>query len=555
MGNIGNLSATMTLDNARFLSALTGTHNAMNAASARLSSLVASAAAFAGVSLSVGGAVMGMKAAVDKAAQMEDLETSFDTLLGGMSRAKERMAELSKFAAETPFELPEVASASMALETMTRGALSTGNGLRMVGDAAAISRRGFGEMADIVGRLYSGLQMGAGWDDPLRVLTSIGAITPDTTKKIKEMVKSGAAFGDVWKVVEGDFSRVAGAMEKRSKTYTGLMSTLADSWSALQRAFGEPIRDAFKPLIANVTTWLDSMGKKAAELGKTVANALNVGIAAFKAGELGKLLEVSLKLAAMEGVNALATGLGSAVQVFAAGLAGALAAASQVLADKNFWKGLIQSAGALEGYFMASVSKAANWAVLRMDEASGTPDASLRKKMEMVEGAWTKAGDNLAREGIANAGRSVVEGARTGIKGATSEFEKSGGFKPVEIFPQEQLDRLGASLQALIKALAPQAAPDLSGDGGKKKGGGEETGKPTKATVAPKIEADRLAKIGGFIGGSSPAGLDYARRTADNTSKIEEREKENKEVMDEINAGLREALDYLAGLDRQDGLT
>ncbi|MFR7733459.1 MAG: hypothetical protein ACLU7D_08945 [Collinsella sp.] len=53
--------------------------------------------------------------------------------------------ELADFAAHTPFQqLPEIAAASRTLETLTDGALSTGQGLAMVGDVASGTNPPFG---------------------------------------------------------------------------------------------------------------------------------------------------------------------------------------------------------------------------------------------------------------------------------------------------------------------------------------------------------------------------------------------------------------------------
>lgn len=82
-------------------------------------------------------AIAGIGVAVGKATQMETLETAFVPLLGGIDQAKARMKDLSQFAASTPFEIPEVGKASTVLETLTKGALYTGEGLRMVGDVAS----------------------------------------------------------------------------------------------------------------------------------------------------------------------------------------------------------------------------------------------------------------------------------------------------------------------------------------------------------------------------------------------------------------------------------
>ena len=117
--------------------------------------------------LGVGGGLGGLGAgialtmkSVSSAANIEGLETSFAPLLGGADKAQARIKELAQFAADTPFEMPEVAKASRVLEVLTKGALSTGQGLRMVGDVAATTQQPFEELALHIGRLYDGLQSG-----------------------------------------------------------------------------------------------------------------------------------------------------------------------------------------------------------------------------------------------------------------------------------------------------------------------------------------------------------------------------------------------------------
>ena len=83
---------------------------------------------------------------------METMETNFITLLGSAEAAKARMQELADFAQSTPFDVPGVAQASRTLETLTRGALSTGAGLTLVGDVASGTGVPFEDLAVTVAR-------------------------------------------------------------------------------------------------------------------------------------------------------------------------------------------------------------------------------------------------------------------------------------------------------------------------------------------------------------------------------------------------------------------
>ena len=107
----------------------------------------------------IGGTVAGVfvKSLVSASSEMETLETKFKVLLGDTESAKARMQELSKFASTTPFQLNEIANASRVLQTLGGTALATGDSLRMVGDASAISGERFENLAMHVGRAYNSL--------------------------------------------------------------------------------------------------------------------------------------------------------------------------------------------------------------------------------------------------------------------------------------------------------------------------------------------------------------------------------------------------------------
>lgn len=112
---------------------------------ASTSSLFSTLAGLAGVTAGLAGFAAAIKQSVSFNAQLEQQSVAFRTLLGNAEAATARMKELATFAARTPFELPEIVNASKVLQSMTDGALAAGEGLRIVGDAAAASGRGLDE--------------------------------------------------------------------------------------------------------------------------------------------------------------------------------------------------------------------------------------------------------------------------------------------------------------------------------------------------------------------------------------------------------------------------
>jgi hypothetical protein len=196
-------------------------------------------AGIAAVGTAVTGLVSGM---VSGASQMEKYTVQLEVLLGSTKAAKDRIEELRTFANFTPFELPEVVEASKTLQVFTKGALATGEGLRLVGDIASGTGMQFGEAAMWMGRMYDALQTGRPIGEAAMRLQEVGALSGESRAKLEalaEAVKTGAKTGtQAWKEAAGEFSRYSGMMEKQSATLEGKMSTLSDAWNTALTKMG-----------------------------------------------------------------------------------------------------------------------------------------------------------------------------------------------------------------------------------------------------------------------------------------------------------------------------
>ena len=224
------------------------------------------------VSDSIAGIGSTFTKAISKAAELETLETAFTPLLGSADAAKDRIAELSRFAASTPFELPEIAKASKVLETLTKGALATGDGLRLVGDVASATNQPFEEVATTIGRLYDGLQSGRPVGEAMQRLQELGAVSGDTRAQIEALSKEGKNT-EAWLLAEDALNRFSGSMELQSGTWAGLLSTLNDNIGNALAKFGEPIMDRLKPYLSGIISGVEILAEKAAGLGKYFAES------------------------------------------------------------------------------------------------------------------------------------------------------------------------------------------------------------------------------------------------------------------------------------------
>lgn len=194
--------------------------------------------------------------ALNQAGMFEDYTSSFEVLLKDVDLARQRMRDLAAFGATTPFELPGIVRASITLETLTNGALSTGDGLRMVGDVAAGVNQPIEELSMWFGRLYDGLQSGRPVGEALMRLQELGIMSGDVRSQIEELQKSGSAGNEVWAVASKSFERFAGMMDERSRNLSGRLSNLSDVWTNLRAALGRPLSAVVKPIISGFTAVL-----------------------------------------------------------------------------------------------------------------------------------------------------------------------------------------------------------------------------------------------------------------------------------------------------------
>lgn len=234
----------------------------------------------------IGGAFNGL---IGSNLQFEGFQTRFEVMLGSTEEAKKRMEELEKFGRTTPFELPGVVQASVVLETLTKGALSTGDGLRLVGDVASGTGRPIEELAQWFGRLYDGIQSGRPVGEAMARLQELGAVSGDLRNQIEEMQKAGVDGEVVWATLEEGMGRYSGMMDKQSKTVGGALSNISDGLGALKRNLMEGIFQAAKPVFFGIAAALGNEGVQKAALDAGLAIGEVLGKAVEGVSDLVKI--------------------------------------------------------------------------------------------------------------------------------------------------------------------------------------------------------------------------------------------------------------------------
>lgn len=219
-----------------------------------------------GITSALGALGKGLKSAMD----MEQLEVSFGVLFGNADTAKAVIGDLSKFAAETPFEMPELADAGRSLAAFGFEAGSITDNLRMIGDIASGTGQPIGELAEIYGKARV---QGRLFGEDVNQLTGRGIpVIQELAKQfgvaeseVKKLVSEGKVgfpqLEAAFQSMTGEGGKFNGMMAAQSQTMAGLMSTLSDNVTAGLREITQELLGTFdfKGLIERTTAGIQSL--------------------------------------------------------------------------------------------------------------------------------------------------------------------------------------------------------------------------------------------------------------------------------------------------------
>jgi len=248
--------------------------------------------------LAVAAVGMGLKTA----SGMEQAQIGFTTMLGSGAKAKAFLSQLQKFAAATPFEFPELVSASQRLLAMGINAKNVVPYMTAIGDAVA-GLGGGPELIDQVttaigqmsakGKIQSDelLQLTEAGIPALKILASAYGVS---TSKMQDMVTKGKVLSDdaLPKLINGlekgtkSTTAFGGMMEKQSHSMAGLWSTLKDNVNMALSNMVTPAIPAIKAGLAGLIAWTGANGPKLATwVTADVVPKLNQFIGWFRANK------------------------------------------------------------------------------------------------------------------------------------------------------------------------------------------------------------------------------------------------------------------------------
>jgi len=372
--NDGTVKIGTELDQTGFKTGLNGLESSASKGFGGVGKVASAMATATVAALAAVGAGMGAAATVGLKynSQMENYMASFTTMLGDESTALQKVEELKKLAAATPYEMGDLADGTKTLLAFGIANKDTTADLTMLGDISLGNVEKLKSLTMAFGKASSqgkmtgeNLQMmiEAGFN-PLKIISeTTGESISDLTDRMSKGGISADEMAGAFKVATSEGGQFYKGMEIASKTTDGLISTLKDNANAFLGKVMEPISKAIKdvlipaalsavdklttaftkdgipgmigavkqlvPVLAPVIgffEWVVDNGKSIA----TVLGIITAAVLAYKTAVLAQLVVQELSNAAAA-VGAIVTGLLTGAKTVEVGVTGSATAAQWLL--------------------------------------------------------------------------------------------------------------------------------------------------------------------------------------------------------------------------------
>lgn len=192
---------------------------------------------------------------IDGNAEMETYRNTLTTVLKSEKQAVSTLAWAQKFAAKTPFEIPQVVEATTR---MTAYGINAQKTMGIVGDMASVMGKDLMQAVEAVADAQTGeLERLKEFGITKKMIVEQAKAMKITAVNNKGQITDQKAFNAVlFKLME---KRFKGGMELQSKTFKGMMSNAQDFIATTGRTLGKPVFDAAKNGLSGILTWANKL--------------------------------------------------------------------------------------------------------------------------------------------------------------------------------------------------------------------------------------------------------------------------------------------------------
>ena len=246
---------------------------------------------------------------VKSAADFEQTRIGLENMLGSADKARAILSQVSKFAAETPFEFPELANSVKQLVAFGFNGEDAVKTMKQLGDVSAAIGAPIGDLSYLMGTLKT---QGRAFAIDIRQFAQRGIpiyeylakVLGKNEQAISEMITAGEiGFPQVQKAFEAmtaEGGKFHGTMIKQSKSLSGLFSTLKDNIGQTARelvgitqegdikegSLFDKLRIGAAWLVQNLPSMIDTIKGKVNEILPTIVQwGRNIGEVASKVAD------------------------------------------------------------------------------------------------------------------------------------------------------------------------------------------------------------------------------------------------------------------------------
>ena len=394
--------------------------------------------------------------------QMETYTTNFEVMLGSAEKSEKLVEKLNTLAAETPFEMSDLADSTQTLLAFNVSAGDSTKVLKKLGDISLGDSQKLSSLTRAYGKMNAAqkvtledinMMIDAGYNPLLNIQEKTGESMEDLYARISD---GEVSFSEIQEAIEaatekgGQFYE---GMQKASETLEGQMSTLEDNARALVGEVMEPLTDSItKDLLPQAIGYIDQLTTAFRE------NGLSGMLSA--AGEIISTTVASMAERAPDFVTTAFTLIGSFIEGIAEQAGSIASSAFETL--MAFIGGITDNLPTLVDSAIEVVKSLSSDITENADEIVGSAGDILS---ELVRGILESLPDLLSAASsiIDSLGQYLVDNADDIVEDVTTffgdfleflgdELPKLGGYA---------IDLIGALGQALIDNF-PEMVEDLA---------------------------------------------------------------------------------------------
>lgn len=245
--------------------------------------------------------------------QFQQLEISFNTMLGSADKSKQLMDELIATAAKTPFDMSSITSGAKQLLAYGTEAKDVNKTLVQLGDIASGLNIPLGDLVYLYGttvaqgRMFTmDLRQFMGRGVPLA--EELGKILHQNTTEVQESVSKGKVTSDIFKEAVANMTqaggRFGGLMEQQSKTLEGQWSNIGDSIQQMFNEIGKKSEGVFSSGLSIISAMVENWQEVIKVIGVAVVAVGSYRASLMAAASIRKAEEAQQADDMMKGIDA-----------------------------------------------------------------------------------------------------------------------------------------------------------------------------------------------------------------------------------------------------------